>query len=158
MIVFPWLNPGCTIRKNIAGRGERMKIAVCLDDQNGMLFCGRRQSKDRYLRQQLLALAQPNGLWMNGYSAKQFEAGDTICVAEDFLDSAPQDQWCFVENTDILPYKDEIQCVAVYRWNRLYPSDTKFPVEAFCQSWQMISTRTFPGYSHDEITEEIYQQ
>ena len=52
-----------------------MNIAVCLDDKNGMLFCGRRQSKDQYLRQQLLERSKPNALWMNGFSAKQFEAG-----------------------------------------------------------------------------------
>lgn len=134
-----------------------MKIAVCLDDKNGMLFGGRRQSKDQYLRQYLLEMAQPNPLWMNDFSAKQFEVEDPICVAEDFLEAAPQDHWCFVENADILPYKDEIRYIAIYRWNRLYPSDVKFPVEAFCNRWQLISTRTFPGYSHDEITEEIYQ-
>ena len=134
-----------------------MKIAVCLDDQNGMLFGGRRQSKDRCLRQRLLELAQPNMLWMNEFSAKQFAPTDAIRVAEDFLEVAPQEDWCFVENVDILPYKEQIRYIAVYRWNRLYPSDTKFPVEAFCQSWQQISTRTFPGHSHDEITEEIYR-
>ena len=134
-----------------------MNIAVCLDDKNGMLFCGRRQSKDRYLRQQLLQLAQPDALWMNSFSAKQFEEGDAIGVAEDFLEHAPQGSWCFVENTDVLPYKEKIERIAIYRWNRLYPSDVKFPVEALWDGWQLISTRTFPGYSHEEITEEIYQ-
>jgi hypothetical protein len=134
-----------------------MKIAICLDDKNGMLFGGRRQTKDQYLRQQLLELAQPNALWMNGFSAKQFDATDAIRVTEDFLELAPQDHWCFVENTDVLPYKDKIRYIAIYRWNRLYPSDVKFPVEVFCDSWRLVSTRTFPGHSHDEITEEIYQ-
>lgn len=134
-----------------------MKIAVCLDDRNGMLFCGRRQSKDQYLRRELLQLAQPNTLWMNSFSAKQFEEGDAIAVAEDFLERVPQGQWCFVENTDIIPYKDNIECIAIYRWNRHYPSDVKFPLEIFCDNWRLISTRSFPGYSHDEITEEIYQ-
>ena len=133
-----------------------MKIAVCLDDKNGMLFSGRRQSKDQALRQQLLQLAQPNPLWMNEFSAKQFDPQDAICVAEDFLEAAPQDQWCFVENVDVLPYKDKIQNIAIYRWNRHYPSDVKFPVEEFSGSWHLVSSRTFPGHSHDEITEEIY--
>ena len=134
-----------------------MKIAVCLDDKNGMLFGGRRQSKDLYLRQQLLQLAQPNALWMNSFSAKQFEPRDAIFVAEDFLELAPQDQWCFVENVDVLPYKDKIQSIAIYRWNRHYPSDVKFPMEEFNGRWKLVSSRTFPGHSHDEITEEIYQ-
>lgn len=134
-----------------------MNIAVCLDDRNGMLFGGRRQSKDQYLRQQLLQLAGSNGLWMNGFSAKQFESTDMIRVAEDFLEIAPQGNWCFVENMDILPYKEKIERIVIYRWNRLYPSDVKFPVEVFSDSWHPVSSRTFPGYSHDEITEEIYQ-
>lgn len=134
-----------------------MNIAVCLDDKNGMLFGGRRQSKDQYLRRELLQLAQPNELWMNGFSAKQFDAADAIYVTEDFLERAAQGQWCFVENCDILPYKEKIEYIAVYRWNRHYPSDVKFPVEAFRDSWRLVSTRAFPGYSHDEITEEIYQ-
>ena len=33
----------------------------------------------------------------------------------------------------------------------------KFPLEAFCGGWRLVSTRNFPGHSHDEITEEIYQ-
>ena len=134
-----------------------MNIAVCLDDKNGMLFCGRRQSKDQYLRRELLQLAQPNVLWMNSFSAKQFEDGDAIQVSEDFLELAPQGQWCFVENMDILPYKEKIEYLAIYRWNRHYPSDVKFPVEAFCDAWQLVSARSFPGYSHDEITEEVYR-
>ena len=134
-----------------------MNIAVCLDDKNGMLFCGRRQSKDQNLRQQLLQIAQPNALWMNSFSAKQFEQGDAIYVAEDFLELAPQGSWCFVENTDVLAHKEKIECIAIYRWNRHYPSDVKFPVEAFQNSWRLVSTRSFPGHSHDEITEEIYQ-
>ena len=134
-----------------------MNIAVCLDDKNGMLFCGRRQSKDQYLRRELLQLAQSNGLWMNGFSAKQFEEGDRIQVSEDFLERASQGQWCFVENTDILPYKEKIEYIAIYRWNRHYPSDKKFPMEAFCDTWQLVNTRSFPGYSHDEITEEVYR-
>ena len=80
-----------------------------------MLFCGRRQSKDQYLRRELLQLAQPNGLWMNSFSAKQFEEGDRIQVSEDFLERTSRGQWCFVENTDILPYKEKIEYIAIYR-------------------------------------------
>ena len=134
-----------------------MNIAICLDDRNGMLFCGRRQSKDSALRQQLLQLAQPTGLWMNGFSAKQFDVSDAIQVAEDFLSLASPGEWCFVENSDVLPYKEKIEHIAIYRWNRLYPSDVKFPIEAFSGSWLPVSSRTFSGSSHEEITEEIYR-
>lgn len=133
-----------------------MKIIVCLDDRNGMLFGGRRQSMDRVLRQQALALAGEQPLWMNGYSAGQFGAEGKIRVDEAFLDNAPEDAWCFVENTDLTAYLSRIRQVAVYRWNRHYPSTTYFPMAEFENKWQLVSAREFPGSSHDTITEEVY--
>ncbi len=135
-----------------------MNIIVCIDDDNGMLFHGRRQSKDRILRQQARALAQGQPLWMNSYTAGQFrEDGCEVVSDEAFLENAPEDAWCFVENVDVIPVVNKIQKVVLYRWNRLYPSDVKFPTELFAPKWQLISTRTFAGSSHDEITEEVYR-
>jgi len=134
-----------------------MNIIVCIDDDGGMLFLGRRQSKDRILRAQARLLAQGQPLWMNGYTARQFaEDEETAVVDEDFLNNAPQAAWCFVENTDVRAFLDKIDKVAVYRWNRLYPSDAKFPMELFAGRWKRISTREFTGSSHDRITEEVY--
>ncbi len=132
-----------------------MKIIVCLDKHDGMLFAGRRQSKDRILRQQALALAGTHPLWMNGYSALQFTEGN-IAVHENFLENAPQDAWCFVENTDITPWLSQIRQVAVYRWNRHYPATDYFPTALFADKWQLVSSREFAGSSHDTITEEVY--
>jgi len=134
-----------------------MNIIVCVDDDGGMLFLGRRQSKDRILRAQARLLAQGQPLWMNDYTARQFAGdGKTVVVDEDFLDKAPQDAWCFVENVDVRAFLDKIDKVAMYRWNRLYPSDAKFPMELFAGRWKPISTREFTGSSHDRITEEVY--
>lgn len=135
-----------------------MNIIVCIDDEGGMLFNGRRQSKDKALRQQVRILAQGKPLWMNSYTARQFaEDGYEVAVDEAFLKNAPGDAWCFVENCDLLPYLEQIQQVAVYHWNRLYPSDVKFPREFFADKWNLISTRTFAGSSHEQITEEVYR-
>jgi hypothetical protein len=135
-----------------------MNIIVCLDDKNGMLFGGRRQSMDRILRQETLALAAPQPLWMNSYTARQF-AEDDCEIQEDeaFLDNAPADAWCFVENSALLPYLSKIEKVAVYRWNRLYPSDLRLDLETLLRGRHMISRREFPGSSHERITEEVYQ-
>ena len=58
-----------------------MNVIVCIDDAGGMLFNGRRQSKDKILRQQARELAQGQPLWMNGYTASQFlEDGYEIVV------------------------------------------------------------------------------
>lgn len=134
-----------------------MNIIVCVDDAGGMLFNGRRQSKDRILRAQARLLAEEKPLWMNSYSAKQFaEDGVPMVVDEAFLEHAPENAWCFVENVDVIPFADKIQKLAVYHWNRQYPSDIKFPLAVFVSRWKCVSTREFSGSSHDKITEEVY--
>lgn len=134
-----------------------MNIIVCIDASGGMLFNGRRQSKDRTLRAQARLLAQGQPLWMNSYTARQFaEDGTPVIADEVFLDNAPKDAWCFVENVDVRPFADKIQKVALYRWNRLYPADVMFPMAVFEAKWNLISTREFAGSSHDRITEEVY--
>ena len=134
-----------------------MNVIVCIDEQNGMLFNGRRQSKDRVLREHAAAFAGGK-LWMNSYTAKQFsEENCDITVEEAFLSNAPEDAWCFVENVDLTPYLDQISRVAVYRWNRLYPSDVKFPMADFSARWTLVSREEFPGSSHERITQEVYQ-
>ena len=134
-----------------------MNVIVCIDEAGGMLFNGRRQSKDRILRQQARVLAQGRPLWMNSYTASQFaEDRFEIITEEDFLKHAPENAWCFVENSDLMPFIAEIQKIAVYRWNRIYPSDVKFPMEQFAGKWHLISTREFTGSSHERITEEVY--
>ena len=132
-----------------------MKIIVCLDDRSGMLFMKRRQSQDRALRQRVLERTTGSVLWMNRYSEGQFSEG-VFRVDEQFLDKAGPGEYCFVENADILPYLNRIEEVIVYRWNRHYPSDVKFPVDVFCNKWILLETADFPGTSHDMITEEVY--
>lgn len=134
-----------------------MNIIVCIDDSGGMCFNGRRQSKDSVLRAQARQLAQGQPLWMNAYTARQFaEDGYHIIIDELFLENAPRDAWCFVENVDVIPFADKIQKIAIYHWNRLYPSDVEFPQARFEGKWERIHTRDFAGSSHERITEEVY--
>jgi len=134
-----------------------MRIVVCQDDGNGMLFNKRRQSKDSTLRQRLLERARGNVLWMNGYSAAQFtETSHCIRVDEDFLSKAGEGEYCFVENEDVTPFADRIEQIIIYKWNRKYPSDTRFPIELFASRWKLIESAEFAGSSHERITEEVY--
>lgn len=135
-----------------------MKIAVCLDDRGGMCFAGRRQSKDICQRADLLLLAAPGPLWMSTYSAGQFDTlPDFVRVDDDFLSKAEREDWCFAEREDIASVADQITQLAIYRWNRHYPSDRKFPQALFEDRWQLISSREFPGKSHEMITLEVYE-
>lgn len=134
-----------------------MKIAVCLDDKNGMLFAGRRQSMDRVLREAFLELAEDSDIWMDAYTAGQFRENQShIQVDEQFLEKAGEDDWCFVEKADLSVVADQVKVFAIYRWNRTYPSDVKFPADLFADRWKLTSSREFAGSSHEKITEEVY--
>lgn len=134
-----------------------MIIVVCLDDQDGMLFNQRRQSKDSGLRVRVLELCGEKLLWMNAYSAGQFsETAPNIRVAENFLEKAGAGEYCFVENTDVTNAAERAEGLVIYRWNRCYPSDVKFPTGLFSPRWRLVSTEDFEGSSHERITQEVY--
>lgn len=134
-----------------------MHIIVCLDDANGMLFNKRRQSADRVVCRRILEKTAPGPLWMNTYSAKLFaDEGADICIDDAFLDKAGVGAWCFVENEDISLYAGKIESVTIYRWNRRYPSDTRFPMALFTPGWRLVQKEDFPGNSHETVTEEVY--
>ena len=131
-----------------------MKIIVCLDDSGGMLFNKRRQSSDEELCKRVLKKAENTALWMNEYSAKLF-TGHNICVDDCFFEKAQKGDYCFVENADISSCLKKAEEITVYRWNRRYPSDVKFPIEIL-SSLRLVSSEKFKGKSHPEITEEVY--
>jgi len=133
-----------------------MKIIVCLDDKNGMLFNKRRQSSDRLLRERVLHITAGARLWMNAYSAKQF-ADASVLVDEHFLLKAKEGDYCFVEDVDATEFLDIAETVIVYRWNTVYPSDTWFPA-AFFDGKAPQKVFEFIGNSHKRITEEIYER
>ena len=133
-----------------------MTIIVAIDDQNGMMFNNRRQSQDSILRKRILSVSKGHTLWMNEYSAKQFasENDSSIIVDNDFLKKAKSEDYCFVENTDVLPYLERVDSIVIYKWNRVYPGDVFFTVPM--TEWTMKSTSNFVGSSHEKITEEMY--
>lgn len=134
-----------------------MRLIVCVDDGYGMSFGGRRQSKDRVLRDRILELTEGRPIWMNAYSAGQFsEQTDKICVAEDFLDRAGAEDWCFAETQELAEAANRIRMLVIYRWNRRYPSDRKLPEELISACTSPVSCREFAGFSHEKITEEVY--
>lgn len=134
-----------------------MNIIVCLDDKNGMLFNKRRQSTDRQLRSQMLSFVEENTLRMNPYSASQFpDLPAAVKVDEEFLCHAAEQDYCFVEDNRWEQYAAEVNDIIVYRWNRVYPADTRFPAEQLARR-KLVSSTDFAGFSHDKITQEVYR-
>lgn len=133
-----------------------MYVIVCTDDNLGMLFNRRRQSQDRVLRDYFLTLTAGRRLFMNGYSAKQFEDLSKILVSEDFLRDAQKDDFCLVEDQELSPYEEKIDALILCRWNREYPAD--FYLDLEYSSWKLEYSEEFPGSSHEKITVEVYKK
>lgn len=135
-----------------------MHLILCIDDRGGMLFNRRRQSQDREVRRDMLSMADGHALWMNAYSAGQFseEERPRLHVAEDFLDRAGEEDFCFVEDRPADLWPDRAKCLVLYRWNRVYPSDLKLDLASALEGWTLLDSRDFPGYSHETITKEVY--
>lgn len=126
--------------------GDFMKLIVCLDEKNGMLFNKRRQSRDRLLIENVLELCKGETLYTSQYSARLFPENSVEIT--DFPDRG----YVFCENFTV----DEagLEQIIVYKWNRVYPADTYFNIDL--EDWQMLEIVDFKGSSHEKITREIY--
>lgn len=135
-----------------------MIIHACVDSRNGMLFNGRRQSQDRALRQAILDGSARRPLWMNAYSARQFSGAPEgrLIVDPNFLAKAGPGEHCFVEDQPLLPWQDRIESLVLYRWGRTYPADAHLDLPLEGGVWRLRTAGTFPGFSHDLITKEVY--
>ena len=67
-----------------------MILIACVDDHGGIAFNHRRQSSDSVVRNRILELTTGSRLWMNEYSAKQFDLDTTpqINISAEFLNEA----------------------------------------------------------------------
>ena len=126
-----------------------MKIIVCLDDKNGMMFNKRRQSRDRVLIENVLELCKGEKLYTNEYSSKLFPE-NSVEIFDDIENVG--NEYCFAENFTVK--EENIEEIIVYKWNRLYPADTYFNIDL--AGWNLTETVDFEGSSHEKITREIY--
>lgn len=134
-----------------------MVIFVCLDDNNGMLFHHRRQSRDKAVIEDMLSIAEGK-LWMNTYSAGLFGAVSDMIVADDDVPACvPEGGWCFLENISVGLYEDKIERLIVYSWNRVYPADTYMDID-LSQGWIVTEIKEFGGKSHEKITRKTYER
>lgn len=132
-----------------------MKIAVCVDDNRGMLFNKRRQSRDKVVLADLMTLSDK--ICIHPFSEKLFaEYGESVSVNETFLEDAQEDDLCFVENQLLKPQEELISQLIVYKWNRKYPAD--FRLDLDLSQWNLKEQIEFVGNSHEKITREIYDR
>lgn len=132
-----------------------MNVIVCIDDNFGILFNRRRVSRDKEIIKKIAELTNGEKLWMSEYSKPLFEGADNVAVDNAFLEKIGEGEWCFLESADILPLKENIKTVTLFKYNRKYPSDTKFPKELLSNA-TLTKTEEFKGNSHEKITMEVY--
>ena len=135
-----------------------MKVILCLDDRGGMMFNHRRQSRDREVIGNILDMVGDGVLWMAPYSRMLFSESAALRVEENFLNLAEASDWCFVEDRALLPYRDRIEEMILYRWNRTYPFDVKLDLDPIAHGFLLCESVEFAGYSHETITKEIYRK
>ena len=117
-----------------------MIAAVCIDDNSGMTFNHRRQSRDRVLIDNFVTLCGEKKIRMNAYSAALFtEYADRIEVSEDFLEQAGEDDICFVETNDLVPYADRVKGLILYRWRQCDGDFLNVSDENGCILWQALN-------------------
>lgn len=132
-----------------------MKIIVCIDKKNGMMFNHRRQSRDKAQIADMAQLLGGAPLRIAPYSEKLLaSSGITLTVSEDPLAAAGSDDWCFIEDRSVAPFADRITQAVVYHWNRDYPGDLFFDLDL--SGFKKQETVKFPGNSHEKITKEVW--
>lgn len=133
-----------------------MHLIMCLDNNNGMAFNHRRQTRDRLLNKKMIETVNGNPIWMSPYSHKMFlDAPEgTVIASENYLSEAGADDFCFVELEDLAEIMPKVKSLIIFRWNRVYPADTWFPDDL--SSWRKYFSEDFEGSSHEKITKEMY--
>lgn len=142
----------------------KMNIILCVDENMGMLFNKRRQSRDKKVMEDIIQMADT--LWIHPFSEKLFQENgmqkvyenDTkqILTDEKFLEKALSGQYCFVENQELMLYSNDIEQIVLYCWNRKYPSDFKLDLDL--SKWEQQSVTEFAGSSHEKITKIVYEK
>lgn len=142
-----------------------MKIIVCIDKNNGMLFNNRRTSRDREVIKDIVNNYSDANIWVKEYSKELFEdyfddnnlgslEDNNIVVDEQYLLKIEDRDYCFIEDREIINYTDKVEKVIIYRWNRDYPADVYYEFDN--NQFSLEETSEIKGYSHDIITKEIY--
>lgn len=138
--------------------GITMIIIAAVDDRNGMMFNHRRQSQDKVLREKILSLTTGKLLWMDHYSAKQFDGctAPQLNIDDRFMWEAAPGEYCFVEDTSVAHFEKWAEQIILFKWNRKYPGDFYFDIDVQKPEWKLSHTEDFSGSSHGKITMEVY--
>lgn len=133
-----------------------MNVIICLDDNNGMLFNNKRQSRDKALLSDIFCDLKDEMLFITEFSEKLMaEYSDRIIICES-VSKLENGKWFFCENVDLTAFADKIEKLVVYKWNRVYPAD--FNCSLDFSLFNLESESDFEGNSHSVITKQIFSK
>ena len=130
-----------------------MTLIACVDNSLGIMFGGRRISRDAIIYKRITELVGDGKLYLSTYSYPLF-CGYDVEINDNCLELANENDFCFLEDGDVKPYIGKIDRIILYFWNREYPSDKKFEISL--NDFTVESEFEFAGNSHDVITERVY--
>ncbi len=135
-----------------------MVLIAAVDENMGLMFNGRRQSRDVKLIDKIAEIIKDKKLFMNEYSYGLFKNNEfsNLTVSENFLEEAKNGDFVFLENENIFPYEDKIEKIFLFKWNRVYPSDFSFDINI--NKYKLQKIENFEGKSHEKITMEVYER
>lgn len=135
-----------------------MKLIVCVDDNNGMMFNKRRQSRDKIVNERICQIAENSTLWITGYTSKMLgNFGKSRMIEIDKLDQIGAEDIVFLENISPKLFEKRIDEIIMFGWNRKYPYDMKFDI-VLSNEWVLETETEFVGFSHEKITERTYRR
>lgn len=135
---------------------KNITVAICLDDNGGMTFFGKRQSRDRVLIADLCDSVD-GIIYIAGFSEMLFEPHPgRYAVCTDPLLECPDGGVCFIENLALSSVLQNIERIILYKWNRCYPSDKRIDISF--DDFSVFSESEFAGSSHEKITKVILRR
>lgn len=134
-----------------------MTLFLCLDDNNGMAFNKRRQSRDSVVTSDIVNECNGGTLYIAPYSKRLLDGKKPeIYIGDDFLEKADKEDFCFTETVPVSDKLGKADKIIIYRWNRDYPYDLTFDCDLPLCGFELSDTNEFAGSSHDCITKEIW--
>ena len=131
-----------------------MTILLCVDNNFGIKFNKRRQSKDKEVIRKIYEITKGKRLFIDSFSSDLFEK-NKVEICDKFPQNAIDDDCFFTENPEFCDFS-KIDKIILFCWNTVYPSDVKFDIDL--NEWKLNSTEEFVGNSHECITMEVYSK
>ena len=131
-----------------------MNVILCLDDNKGLLFNNRRQSRDKAVSDDIFNGLNGEKLTVTSFSEKMFSDYSEKIIVDDNPFGNDESKYIFAENLSLQQYINKIDKITVYNWNRVYPCD--FYCDIDFSQFELIEEIEFAGNSHEKITKQVF--